>query len=170
MFLRFKPVGFEPWCLTGRLQRARPRPEASGLSRVRSEVSGLQLRLGVGGGYLAAGAVCLCVLGFRATCTMQTYTHTHTLSKPQRLYWFQLIKAGGGMLHTLECVCVCVCEVNTFLTFQHFPKRHKILATALSSSPPASSCSSPFSLWPCTLVFNSPAFLSFPFSSSFLFF
>ena len=73
-----KPLRLEPCCLTGRLRRARSRPEVSGLCCVRSEVSGLQLRLGVGGGYLAARAVCLCVLGFMATCTMWAHTHTHT--------------------------------------------------------------------------------------------
>lgn len=85
-----------------------------------------ELWLSVGGCYLATGAVCLCVLGFRAT-----RTHTHVKGeggKPQRLYWFWIIKAaawGEGVLH------MHVCEVNAFSTFQHFPKNITTLAAGL---------------------------------------
>lgn len=110
--------------------------------------------------YLTDGAVCLCVLklGPRAQCR-----HTHTQrKKPQSLYWFQLIKAGGCC--SPVSVCADVCEVNAFLTFQRFPKRHNI-----GTTPRTTQSSQMFSLLgssrtsDCALQFSTALFILFPF-------
>lgn len=68
---------------------------------------------------------------------------------------------GWGMLLTREWVCVDVCEVNAFLTFQHFPKRHSIPTTAQSSPLLGSSWTSD-----CALQLSTALFILFFFFNS----
>lgn len=96
-----------------------------------------------------------CVYARRGEGHARTHAHGGGERKTQSLYWFQLINAQHwGMLLPL-LTCECVCEVNTFLTFQHFPKRHKILATPRSLQT-HSPCWSLLSSSDCALKFSTP--------------